>query len=111
MATGPAIIRQDNFGAGMFMSRTPELIPANGVFDASNCLVDDTGGLYKRGGSTYFTGTGWPGSSQVIWVWDGTLTGGQRTLFATYTSTATTPGRSPISAPMRAWRPERTGRP
>jgi hypothetical protein len=86
MATGPAIIRQDNFGAGMFMSRTPELIPANGVFDASNCLVDDTGGLYKRGGSTYFTGTGWPGSSQVIWVWDGTLTGGQRTLFATYTN-------------------------
>lgn len=85
MAVGPAVIRQDDFSAGMWPASSAERIPRNGAYTAENALVDDTGGLYKRGGSTLLAGTSAP-ASQILWVWQGTLTGGNRTLAATATT-------------------------
>jgi hypothetical protein len=83
---GLTIIRQDDFSAGMFPSLSPDRIPANGFYSLLDGLVDDTGGIYKRGGTTVFAGsTGWP-TNQILWVWQGQLTAGARTLFATATT-------------------------
>lgn len=77
---------QDDFSAGMFSQTTkPELIPANGLAGATNGLIDDRGGVYRRGGSSYFPGSTWP-TSQILWVWQGTLTAGGVTLVATATT-------------------------
>jgi hypothetical protein len=38
-----------NFGGGSFRDITRHLIPENGVFDASNVIITDTGSLSKRG--------------------------------------------------------------
>lgn len=82
MPQGLTIIRQDDFSGGMWSTPTRERIPANGVADATNAFVDDTGGLHKRGGTTYLAPSGWP-AALIQWMWQGTLTGGNRTLFAT----------------------------
>jgi hypothetical protein len=85
MAAGLSVIRQDDFSAGAFPNSTAERIPRNGFWSSSNMLVDDVGALYKRGGSTLLAGTSSP-ASQIVWVWQGTLTGGSRTLAATTTT-------------------------
>jgi hypothetical protein len=74
MAAGLSVIRQDDFSAGAFPNSTAERIPRNGFWSSSNMLVDDVGALYKRGGSTLLAGTSSP-ASQIVWVWQGTLTG------------------------------------
>jgi hypothetical protein len=80
------IIRQDSFAGGMWSTPTKERIPANGCVSAVDALVDETGALYRRGGCTNFTAASWPVSSQILWVWQGTLTAGLRTVFATSTN-------------------------
>lgn len=64
-------------------STNPDSIPANAVQQIINGLIDDNGGIYRRGGSTYLSGGTWPGS-QILWVWEGALAAGSPIiLFAT----------------------------
>jgi hypothetical protein len=72
---------QRDFSAGMFRGVREDLIPPNGVYDATNGLLDNTGLIYKRGGSTYRSSAAF--GSWIPFIWDGFLTGGvQRTLIA-----------------------------
>lgn len=80
---GLAWIRQEDFSGGAYIGvRDATGIPANGVLDAVNVVVDDNGALTKRGGGVYLPGATWP-SDPIVWVWQGTLTGGLRTVMAT----------------------------
>jgi len=78
----PGLTRQitRSFGAGMHRAGAPELIPLTGVHQATNCLLDKHGAIFKRGGTSWRSAV-MPGSSLITWVWDGTLAGGgQQTL-------------------------------
>lgn len=79
--TGLAKDAQVDFSAGEVTAVARNLIPGNGLYQAVNGLFDDDGSCYRRGGSQYKSTADF-GSSGLRWVWDGTLTGGQRTVFA-----------------------------
>ncbi len=70
---------QDDFSAGAFRGTARHQIPKNGSYTLSNLLVDDTGALYRRGGTQHVTPTL---DRELRWVWDGKLAGGQRTVAA-----------------------------
>lgn len=85
------VVAQQDFSGGQFSAADATRVPANCVAIAENALIDENGTLYRRGGSTYFSGSGWPGS-QIKWIWQGTLAGGLRTLVATSTQIYTVDG-------------------
>jgi len=89
MAVGlDPVAQQRDFSAGMFRGVREDLIPPNGVYDATNGLLDSTGLIYKRGGSSYRNASAF--GTSVQFVWDGYLTGGnQRTVIGTPSGWAT----------------------
>jgi hypothetical protein len=82
---GLAKIAQTDFSGGEWPNTNPERIPPNGAYSITNALVDDVGGLVRRGGSGVIAATNAP-ADRALWVWDGTLAGGPRTLLATATA-------------------------
>jgi hypothetical protein len=85
MAGFDRAVLQRDFSAGMFRGIREDLIPPNGVYDAPNGLLDNTGLIYKRGGSSYRNSADFGTSIQFIW--DGYLTGGaQRTVIGSPTA-------------------------
>src|SRR5215831_8668577 len=75
---------QQTFGGGSYRNGAPELIPANGVFDLTNGLLDLLGDAFRRGGSTYRSNASF--GTSLRWIWDGWLAvGGHTTLIASTT--------------------------
>jgi hypothetical protein len=77
MADGNRHVLQDDFSAGAFPLTSFEQIPANGVFDAQNLLVDDDRSLKIRGGSRWASPTIGAGSD-LAWSWSGVIGSTQR---------------------------------
>jgi hypothetical protein len=73
-------LQQDNFAAGFFRM-APHLIPSNGAWRLQNCLLDEDGSAYRRGGTSYKSAANF-GADGLRMLWDGYLAGGQRTVFA-----------------------------
>lgn len=71
---------QSSWAAGSFLNPSRELIPKDGFARATNALLEEDGTVYKRGGSAYLSSANFGASLRFIF--DGYLTGGQRTLFA-----------------------------
>jgi hypothetical protein len=82
-ATGLSRTVQQSFGRGMVRAGSPELIPADGCWDITNGVLDLLGGVYKRGGTSFQTGTAFGGG--LRWIWNGFLTAGEQTLVASTT--------------------------
>lgn len=80
---GLSRLLQEDFSAGMFRSGPPQLIPAKGAYDLTNTLLDRSGGIFKRGGSSY-RATAFGAGLRLIW--DGWLANGQTTLVASTTA-------------------------
>ena len=80
MAVGLDKVTMRDFSAGMFRGVREDLIPENGAYDITNGLLDNTGNIYRRGGSSYRNTSNF--GSVIPFVWDGWLTAGQRTLIA-----------------------------
>ena len=108
MAAGLAQGVQADFAAGIFPAVARELIPSNGLRDLTNGLLDLDGHLYKRGGPTFASAAF--GSAGINAMWDGFLTGGQRTVLAASTglaaldadnSTVIALGGAGINSPLR----------
>lgn len=57
-------------------------VPTNGFENGINCLIDDDGLPYRRGGSSHKSNAGF-GTGGLRFLWDGYLSPGQRTIFAT----------------------------
>lgn len=53
--SGLAIIKQDDFAAGILRGVAPDVQPGLGVFNSLNGLYDDDGDIYKRGGTGYYS--------------------------------------------------------
>jgi hypothetical protein len=84
MAAGLSRTMQQTFGGGSYRNGAPELIPANGVFDITNGLLDLTGDVFRRGGSAYRSNAAF--GTGLRWIWDGWLAnGGHTTLIASTT--------------------------
>lgn len=74
-------IQQLDFSAGM-VRVAPHLIPPNGAWRLQNCLLDEDGSAYRRGGTAAKSSANF-GVGGLRFLWDGWLAGGQRTVFAT----------------------------
>jgi hypothetical protein len=72
---------QSDFSYGMVRDIAPELIPQNGAYDLGNCLLDEDGQPYLRGGTKNYSSGSFSGAG-LTWNWDGYLLPGQRTVFA-----------------------------
>jgi hypothetical protein len=72
MADGNRRILQDDFSAGAFPLASYDQIPANGVFDAQNLLVDDDRSLKVRGGSRWAAPSIGAGAD-LAWSWSGVI--------------------------------------
>lgn len=73
-----ATITQEDFSSGAVPSVAPHLIPANGVQQIRNGLLDEDGSIYRRGGSeTHATH-----DEKLTMLWRGSLGPGLRTLAA-----------------------------
>jgi hypothetical protein len=81
MAGGNRRIVQEDFSAGAFPSTSYDNIPANGLVDAQNLLVDDDRSLKMRGGSAWAAPAMGVGSI-VPWSWSGVIGSTRRTLIA-----------------------------
>lgn len=66
---------QESFGSGIHRGRRA---PADAVYDAVNALIDDEAQLFRRGGSTYLSGTDFAAPGQGIAA--GLTAAGMRTL-------------------------------
>lgn len=85
-SAGPGLIRQVEgaWALGMYRNGPPELIPADALYDAQNCLLDLLGGVFRRGGSSYRSTAAF--GAGLRWLWNGSLTnGGETTLVASTT--------------------------
>jgi len=108
MAVGLDKVAQRDFSAGMFRGVREDLIPENGAYDITNGLLDNTGTVYRRGGTSYRSIAAF--GSSILFVWDGWLTAGQRTLIASPTAfgvlngdgTVTSLSGGGVSSPRRA---------
>jgi hypothetical protein len=69
---------QADFGAGIYRGREA---PDNAAYDLLNCLIDDEGQPFKRGGSAYRSSTN--AGAALIGLGDLPVAAGRRTLFAT----------------------------
>lgn len=103
---------QADFSAGMFRGIREDLIPRNGCFDITNGLLDNTGAIYRRGGTSYRSSSPF-GATTLPFIWDGFLGTGstlQRTVIGHATAfglmnadgTITSLGGTGISVPRRA---------
>jgi hypothetical protein len=72
---------QDDFSGGIYRGRKA---PATSVYDAVNALIDDTGLLFRRGGSKYRSTSNADGA--LLGLWDGQTTAGRRTVSWSATS-------------------------
>lgn len=81
---GLTIQTQRDFAAGSFQNPARELIPENGFASAINGLLDEDGTIYRRGGSTYKSSSDF--AAALTFIWDGFLSAGARTLFASAAS-------------------------
>jgi len=102
------IAQQRDFSRGMFRGIREDLIPPNGAEDITNGLLDNTGSVYRRGGTTFRTDERFSTATWLPMIWDGYLTGGQRTVIASTAqfgtvsgSTTTVLGASGMAAPGR----------
>jgi hypothetical protein len=77
--------QQTDFSAGAFQGIARHLIPRNGLYEALNSLLDDSGSVYKRGGSSVFSTSDFAGGAPLL-LFDGFVSAGQRTLFANPTA-------------------------
>lgn len=75
---------QSDFSGGSFQSPSRELIPKNGFAKAVNALLEEDGAIYRRGGSAYVSSSDFP--ANLTFLWDGYLTAGHRTVFASASS-------------------------
>jgi hypothetical protein len=76
-----SLIGQRDLSAGMFRTDARELIPANGVYDIENGLLDGPI-AYKRGGAEYLAAA-WTGlGSPLASIFSGRLTNGLRVVIA-----------------------------
>jgi len=76
---------QESWAAGMVRTGRPDQIPSNGAYDITNGLLDASGGVYKRGGSSYRSKAAFGAGLRL--VWDGWLAhGGQTTILASTTA-------------------------
>jgi hypothetical protein len=73
-----AITGQADFGSAIYRGREA---PENAVYDALNCLVDDEGQLFKRGGSEYKSTDNAGGT--LLGLFDAVLGGNARTTYWT----------------------------
>lgn len=69
---------QGDWGAGIYRGREA---PANAAYDLLNCLLDDEGQPFRRGGSAYKMTSDAPAALQF--VWDGDVFAGHRTVVGT----------------------------
>jgi hypothetical protein len=83
MAGEPALVAQTDFSAGAFQGLARHLIPRNGVFEIRNGLLDDSGSIYKRGGSQVLSTADFGSAGSVpLMLFDGYVSAGRRTVFA-----------------------------
>lgn len=90
----PGLARQiqNDFSAGEYgVNQDASRYPKNGASLIMNGVISEEGVVYRRGGSTLFPGGTWP-STQIVWVWQGALAGGARTLVATASTIYTVSG-------------------
>jgi hypothetical protein len=99
---------QRDWSAGMFRGVREDLIPANGAYDITNGLLDNTGSVYRRGGTSYITDERFSTATWLPMIWDGYLAAGQRTVIASTAqfgivsgSTTTVLGASGLPSPGR----------
>lgn len=78
---GQASIIQDDFSSGSTRDVAPHKIDPRAFYDAINGLLDESGSLYKRGGTVNVSGSDF-GTTGVRWIWDGFTDAGRRTVFA-----------------------------
>jgi hypothetical protein len=108
MPAGLDRLTQTDWRAGMFRGVRQEQIPQDGAYDLFNTLLNEDGGTYRRGGSSYRSTAAF--GTALTFLWDGWLTGGQRTVIASPTAlgllntdgSVTSLGGSGLSAPARA---------
>lgn len=72
--------QQLDFSAGM-VRVAPHLIPSNGAWRLQNCLLDEDGSVYRRGGTAYKSNAAF-GATGLRMLWAGWLAAGARTVFA-----------------------------
>jgi hypothetical protein len=73
---------QTDFSAGAFQGVARHLIPRNGVYEAINSLLDDSGSIYKRGGSAVLSTAEAATNGLPLFLFDGYLSAGRRTFWA-----------------------------
>lgn len=74
-------VRQSDFSLGMFAVEAQEAIPAGGVELLENMLIEDSGGLRRRGGCVAVTSADAALVDTPLTMWDGVLAGGRTTVF------------------------------
>jgi hypothetical protein len=77
-----SIDAQTDFSAGAFQGVARHLIPRNGLYEAINSLLDDSGSIYKRGGSAYLSTAEAATNGLPLFLFDGYLSAGRRTFWA-----------------------------
>lgn len=75
------VAQQLDFSLGAFQSGALEREP-DGAAETVRGLLGDDGLPYRRGGSTYKSNAA-AGSAGLLWVWDGYVAAGRRTVFGT----------------------------
>jgi hypothetical protein len=70
-----AIAGQADWGAGIYRGREA---PENAAYDLLNCLLDDEGQPFRRGGSAYKSNANH--GSTLLGLWDGQTSAGGRTV-------------------------------
>lgn len=71
----------------MYRGVREDLIPESGAYDITNGLLDNTGAVYRRGGSSYRSTVA--SGASIQFIWDGYLGANQRTVIASPTGFAT----------------------
>jgi hypothetical protein len=84
--SGLVRVGQDDFGAGMLRGVAPDVQPGVGVFNATNGLFNDDGDVYRRGGTTYFSGQVAAPNAPLTFIWSGYLNNIARLLVGTATA-------------------------
>jgi hypothetical protein len=92
---GLAEVGQEDFSSGMWRSVAMDKIPRNGLYNIEEFLLDDDGGLYRRGMATRYS-TQIAAAPAVGGLWDLSFVPGRRTFFAGSGYTGALNGVTPI---------------
>ena len=93
---GIAASGQADFGAGIYRGREA---PENAAYDLLNCLLDDEGQPFRRGGSAYLSTSASPAT--LLGLADVVVAAGQRTLMWTSAALQVLDGSSaPVTLPL-----------